>query len=185
MGRIVVSEFVSLDGVMEAPGGEPGYPHTGWTIPYHSADLVNDKLRETLDASVLLLGRRTYESFADAWPKRDGEFADKMNAMPKHVVTSAPDDLEWQNSTVLDGPVEKTVPRLRDSVDGDLLVVGSRTLVHALLRAGLVDELRLAVFPVVLGSGDRVFPESPEPIALELVDQRRFESGIAALTYRR
>lgn len=185
MGRIVVSEFVSLDGVMEAPGGEPGYPHTGWTIPYHDEGLVASKLAETLDSTALLLGRRTYESFADAWPHRDGDFADKMNAMPKHVVTSARTDLEWQNTTVLGGPVAESVPVLRDAVDGDLLVAGSRMLVHALLRAGLVDELRLMVFPLVLGSGARVFPESAEPIALDLAEQRRFESGVVELRYRR
>ncbi|MFD1811473.1 dihydrofolate reductase family protein [Rhodococcus gannanensis] len=185
MGRIVVSEFVSLDGVMEAPGGEPGYPHTGWTIPHHGPGLLAAKLRETLDAEALLLGRVTYESFAGAWPTRDGEFADKMNAMPKHVVTATATDLEWNNSRALAGPVEQSVPALRDGIDGELLVVGSRTLVHALLAADLVDELRLAVFPVVLGSGARVFPDSPDPIALELVDTRRLETGIVELTYRR
>ncbi|MGW4478293.1 dihydrofolate reductase family protein [Rhodococcus triatomae] len=185
MGRIVVSEFVSLDGVMEAPGGEPGYPHTGWTIPHHGPGLVGAKLRETLDAEALLLGRITYESFADAWPTRDGDFADKMNAMPKHVVTATATDLAWHNSRVLPGPVGLSVPELRDSVDGELLVVGSRTLVHALLAADLVDELRLAVFPVILGSGARVFPESSEPVTLDLVDTRRFETGIAELVYRR
>lgn len=185
MGKIVVTEFVSLDMVMEAPGGEPGYAHTGWVFPYQEGDQMKFKLDETLAADVLLLGRRTYESFAGAWPEREDDqgFADKMNEMPKYVVTSSTEPLEWNNSTALDGPIEESVPKLKEQIDGEILVAGSRTLVHALLLAGLVDELRLMVFPVILGSGGRVFPESADKIDLELKDDRRYESGVQVLTY--
>ena len=185
MGKIVVTEFVSLDMVMEAPGGEPGYAHTAWVFPYHEGDQMKFKLDETLAADVLLLGRRTYESFAGAWPEREDDqgFADKMNEMPKYVVTSSTEPLEWNNSTALDGPIEESVPKLKEQIDGEILVAGSRTLVHALLLAGLVDELRLMVFPVILGSGGRVFPESADKIVLELKDDRRYESGVQVLTY--
>lgn len=185
MGTIVVSEFVSLDMVMEAPGGEPGYAHSGWVFPYQDGDQMVYKLDETLAADALLLGRRTYESFAGAWPEReDGQgFARKMNTMPKYVVTSSAAPLEWNNSTALGGAPEESVRKLKADVDGEILVAGSRTLVHALLRAGLVDELRLMVFPVVLGSGARVFPDSAEKMSLELVDDRRYHSGVQVLTY--
>ncbi|PZS07276.1 MAG: pyrimidine reductase [Acidimicrobiales bacterium] len=185
MGRVIVTEFVSLDGVMEAPGGEPGYAHSGWTIPYHDPEQMKYKLDETQAAQVLLLGRKTYQGFAEAWPEHDDEagFAQKMNTMPKFVVTTTLTDLEWQNSTVLPGPIQTSIPRLREEIDGEILVHGSRTLVHSLLRNGLIDELRLMIFPVILGSGARIFPDSPDAIALELVDHRRYASGVAVLTY--
>jgi dihydrofolate reductase len=141
------------------------------------------KLQETLDADALLLGRITYEGFAAAWPGRGGPFADKMNAMPKHVVsTTLSGGLEWQNSSVIEGDVLEDVTRLKDSY-GTLLVAGSRTLVHTLLGAGLIDELRLMIFPVVLGSGARVFPESPEKTVLKLADTQAFPSGVVVHTY--
>lgn len=186
MGRVVVTEFVSLDGVMEAPGGEPGYPHTGWVGRVPQGEHFGYKLEEILEAEVHLLGRVTYESFAGAWPERTDEagFADKMNAMPKYVVSSTLDTLGWHNSHLLEGEAMEAVRGLRERIDGVILVAGSRTLVHALLGAGLVDELRLMVFPVILGSGKRVFPESPDALDLELVESRSFDTGVALLIYR-
>jgi dihydrofolate reductase len=187
MGRVVVTEFVSLDGVMEAPGGEPGYAHTGWVARHPDEGQFGYKLEEILDAEVHLLGRVTYESFAGAWPQRDDPqgFAAKMNAMPKYVVTSTlSEPLGWANSHVLQGDLTGAVTALRDGIEGDALVAGSRTLVHALLAAGLVDELRLMVFPVILGSGARVFPETSEPIGLELAETRTYGS-VVVLVYRR
>jgi dihydrofolate reductase len=187
MGRIVVTEFVSVDGVMEAPGGEPGYAHSGWTLDVEGDDHFAYKLEELMESDVLLLGRVTYESFAGAWPDRDDEagFAAKMNAMPKHVVSSTLDEVAWENSTLLEADVVESVRRLRADVDGMILVAGSRTLVHTLLQNDLVDELRLMVFPVVLGSGGRVFPRSERKLPLELADTRRYDSGVVVNVYRR
>ena len=159
-----MSEFVTLDGVMEAPGGEPSHPHTGWVIPFAGEEQEAYKLQEVLAAESLLLGRTTYEGFAAAWPTYDGVFADKMNAMPKHVVSSTLTDPVW-NSEVLTGPVVEAVSALKDGPGGPILVAGSAMLVHALIPAGLVDELRLMVFPVILGSGIRWYPESPTRVA--------------------
>jgi dihydrofolate reductase len=183
MRELVVSEFVTLDGVMEAPGGEPSHPHTGWVEPYGVPEVFEYKLEETLAAESLLLGRVTYESFASAWPAREGAFADKMNAMPKHVATSRPQELAW-NATSLGGDVPAAVRQLKDG-DGDpLLVAGSSTLVHALLRAGLVDELRLMVFPLSVGGGLRVFPDDRTKVELELSDLVRYSSGVLLQVYR-
>lgn len=186
MGRIVVTEFVSLDGVMEAPGGEAGYAHTGWVGRVPQGEHFGYKLEEILEAEVHLLGRVTYESFAGAWPQREDEagFADKMNAMPKYVVSSTLDTLEWNNSHLLEGDPIDAVRALRERIDGVVLIAGSRTLVHALLGEGLVDELRLMVFPVILGSGKRVFPDSPDALDLELVYSRTYDTGVALLIYR-
>jgi dihydrofolate reductase len=186
MGRVVVTEFVSLDGVMEAPGGEPGYEHSGWTFDVPGEDHLGYKLEETLAADALLIGRVTYESFAGAWPGRSDEagFADKMNRMPKYVVSSTLEDPEWENSTVIRGDLTEEVQRIKEEVDGDILVAGSRTLVHSLLEAGLVDELRLMVFPVMLGSGDRVYPEPRDKLPLELVDTRTYDSGVVVHAYQ-
>jgi dihydrofolate reductase len=184
MSQLIVSEFVTLDGVMEAPGGEPTHPHTGWVFDFMSPEQEQYKLRETLDAESLLLGRVTYEGFAEAWPPRGGEFADKMNAMPKHVAsTTLPDDLAWTNSSVIRN-VPDDVAALKRRDGGPILVAGSRTLVHALFEHGLIDELRLMIFPVVLGSGIKVFPESPDKTTLELVDTIAFPTGVVVHTYR-
>ena len=186
MGRVVVTEFVSLDGVMEAPGGEPGYAHSGWTMDVVGDDHFAYKLEETLEAEALLLGRVTYESFASAWPGRDDEagFAAKMNAMPKYVFSRTLDTLEWDNSTLLEGELPDEVARLKAEVDGIILVAGSRSVVHQLLENDLVDELRLMIFPVVLGSGARVYPESVRKLPLELGDSRTYESGVVVQVYR-
>src|SRR3954447_20363388 len=153
MGRIIVTEFVSLDGVIEAPGGGEDYKHGGWTFEIdRGAEGNKFKLDETLDADALLLGRVTYEGFAAAWPSRDDEFADKFNTMPKYVVSSTLDKPDWNNSTVLDGDLVDEVSKLRQGPDGDIAVHGSPQLVQALVEHDLVDELRLMVFPVVLGT---------------------------------
>src|SRR6187455_3730922 len=143
MGRIVVTEFVSLDGVVEAPGGGEGFVHDGWSFEFDRGDEGNRfKLEETMGSEALLLGRKTYEGFAAAWPSREGEFADKFNSMPKYVVSSTLESPEWSNTTVISGDLAQEVGRLKDSVDGDVVVHGSATLVQGLLEAGLVDELR-------------------------------------------
>jgi dihydrofolate reductase len=185
MGRLIVTEFVSLDGVMEAPGGEPGYAHAGWTFDFPDGGQYAYKLEEIRAAEVQLLGRVTYEGFAAAWPERSDEagFAEKMNSMPKYVVSTTLDDASWNNTTVLRSLDD--VRRLKSDIDGEILVAGSRTLVHALLEQDLVDELRLMVFPVILGSGRRVFPNRPDKQVFELADARTYDSGVALNIYRR
>jgi dihydrofolate reductase len=180
---LIVSEFISLDGVVEAPGGEPTHPHAGWTMPYGVPELFDYKLNETLEAQSLLLGRTTYEGFSRAWPERDGEFADKMNAMPKDVVTSTLTELAW-NSTVLNGEVPRAVASLKEGNGGPILVAGSATLVRALLAHGLVNELRLMVYPVMIGGGLTFFPDRSEKITLELTDLARYASGVVLEVYR-
>jgi dihydrofolate reductase len=142
------------------------------------------KLQEVLEAGAHLIGRVTYESFAGAWPERTGEFADKMNSMPKYVVTTTLDELEWDNSTPIKGDVAEEVTKLKQQDGGPILVAGSRTLVHTLMEHDLIDEYRLMVFPVVLGSGKRLFPESPDRTKLELVDTKTFDTGVQVHTYR-
>jgi dihydrofolate reductase len=187
MRKLIVTEFVSVDGVMEAPGGEPGYTHAGWTFDYPmEPDQMKVKLDETLEAEALLLGRVTYEGFAAAWPGRTDEagFADKMNAMPKYVVSSTLKDPEWANTTVLEGDVADSVASLKEQDGGDILVAGSRTLVHSLIEHDLVDVLRLMVFPVILGSGRRLFPDDlADKFPMELVDSKVFGNGVAVQTY--
>jgi dihydrofolate reductase len=184
MGKIVVTEFVSLDGVMEDPGGSEDFKYGGWTFEIERGeDGDKFKLDETMDAEALLLGRRTFEGFADAWPSREGEFADKFNNMPKYVVSSTLKDPDWNNSTVLDGDLAESVAKLRDEIDGDIVVPGSAQLVQALIEQGLVDELRLMVFPVVLGSGKRLFGETSDKRSLKLTDSKFVGDGVAILTY--
>jgi dihydrofolate reductase len=183
MRRIVVSEFVTLDGVMEAPGGEPGHPHSGWVFDFIGDEQLQYKLDEVLEAESLLIGRVTYESFAGAWPGRSGQFADKMNAMPKQVVSTTLQDPEWHNSAVIGSDVVGEIARLKQREGGPILVGGSRTLVHTLMEHDLVDEFRLMIFPVLLGSGRRLFPETPTKTTLRLVDTRPFSSGVVVHTY--
>ncbi len=183
MRTLIVTEFMTLDGVVEAPGGEPTHPHAGWTIPYGDAELFAYKLRETLEAESLLLGRITYQGFSAAWPQRDGDFADKMNAMPKHVATTTLHELGW-NATPLTGDVAAAVSDLKGGSGGPILVAGSATLVRTLLAHGLVDELRLMVFPVIVGGGLRIFPEQRDKVALELSHLERYESGVVLQVYR-
>jgi dihydrofolate reductase len=185
MGRIVVTEFVSLDGVMQAPGGED-FKYKGWSFDFDRGDDGDKyKLDEALDSEALLIGRVTYESFANAWPSRDGEFADKFNTMPKYVVSSTLKDPEWNNTTVLEGDVQKEVTDLKQRLDGDIYVHGSRRLVQELVENDLVDEIHLMVFPVVLGTGDRVFGETSDKKTMKLVDTKPVgPDGVLVLTYQ-
>jgi len=182
--KLIVSEFVTLDGVMEAPGGEEGHPHTGWVFDFMSPEQEQFKLEEVHESEALLLGRVTYEGFAAAWPARGGEFADKMNNMPKYVASTTLKDLDWNNSHLIHGDVADEVAKLKQKEGRPLLVAGSRTLVHTLMQHELVDEYRLMIFPVVLGSGKRLFPETRDKTMLELADTRTFGSGVSVLTYR-
>jgi dihydrofolate reductase len=173
MGRIVVSQFVTLDGVAEDPGGAEGFERGGWAFRYERGeDGDRFKLEEVMSSNALLLGRRTYEGFAEAWPSRTGEFADKFNSMPKYVVSGTLTDPEWTNTTVVGTDVESAAERVKREVEGDVLVNGSLGLVAALLERGLVDELRLMVFPTVLGAGKRLFVDTDGERALRLVESR-------------
>jgi dihydrofolate reductase len=184
MGRIVVTEFVSLDGVMEDPGGSEDFKHGGWSFEFSRGEEGDKfKLDEAMDADALLLGRKTYEGFADAWPSREGEFADKFNDMPKYVVSSTLGEPEWNNSTVLTGDLADEVGKVKEAHDGDVVVHGSAQLVQSLLDQDLVDELRLMVFPVVLGDGKRVFGETSEKKAMKLADSKTVGDGVAILIY--
>jgi dihydrofolate reductase len=186
MGRIVVTEFISLDGVIEAPGGGEDYKYGGWTFEIDRGDEGNRfKLDETMSSAALLLGRRTYEGFAAAWPGRDGEFADKFNTMPKYVVSSTLRDPEWSNSTVLSGDVVDEITKLKREQDGDIVVHGSAQLVQALIENDLVDELRLMVFPVVLGTGKRLFGETTDKKRLRLSSSTVVGDGVAIQVYTR
>jgi dihydrofolate reductase len=185
MARIVVTEFVSLDGVMEDPGGAEDFRHGGWAFEFSRGEEGDQfKLDETLASEALLLGRLTYEGFAAAWPSRDGEFADKFNSMPKYVVSSTLDSPDWTNTTVLNGDVDEEIAKLKDDQSGDIVVHGSAQLVQALLEDGLVDELRLMVFPVVLGSGKRLFGETSDKKPLRLVDSKTVGDGVSILVYQ-
>jgi dihydrofolate reductase len=188
MGKVVVTEFVSLDGVMEDPGGAEDFKHGGWTFEFDSGDEGNQfKLDETLEAEALLLGRVTYEGFAAAWPSMEDPvgFADKMNGMPKYVVSSTLENPEWNNSTVLKGDLGEEIGKLKQEIDGVILVGGSAQLAQSPVELDLVDELRLMVFPVVLGSGKRLFGESSDKLPLRLADSRTVGDGIVILTLER
>jgi dihydrofolate reductase len=183
MRKLIVTEFVSLDGVMQAPGGEAGYPHAGWVSPLFSDELGAYKEQEQLGAGVLVLGRKTYESFVGAWPEREGAMAEKINTMPKLVASTTLGSSDWHDTTVVASDLEAAVDALKRK-DGDpLLVAGSRSVVHALLDAGLVDEINLQVFPLLLGSGMTVFPQRPEPTKLELISSRPLQSGVTLESY--
>jgi dihydrofolate reductase len=187
MGRIVVTEFVSVDGVIEAPGGGENYEHAGWTFEIDRGDEGDKfKLDELIEAEAQLLGRVTYEGFAAAWPKMNDEagFAEKMNSMPKYVFSSTLETADWNNTTVLSGDFAAEIGKLKEEVDGVILVAGSATLVQGLIEHGLVDELRLMVFPVLLGSGKRLFGDHPDKEPLRLIDSKTVGGGIEVQTYQ-
>ncbi len=186
MARIVVTEFVSLDGVMEAPGGEPGFKYPGWTFEFDRGDDGNQfKLDETKQSDGLLIGRRTYESFAGAWPQREGEFAEMFNSMPKFVVSTTLKDPEWNNTTVLaSGDATAEVRKLKEDFEGELQVPGSQRLVQELIESDLVDQINLMVFPVILGTGRKVFDEKPERRDLRLKESKVVGDGVVVLMYR-
>ena len=186
MGKLVVTEFVSLDGVMQAPGGED-FKYPGWSFDFDRGEDGNRfKLQETLETDALLIGRVTYESFAGAWPSREGEFADKFNNMPKYVVSSTLEDPEWNNTTVVGGDAVAAASKLKQDVDGIVQVPGSLRLVQALIEADLVDELHLMVFPVVLGTGRRLFGETSERSDWRLTEAKPVgRDGVLVLIYER
>src|SRR6266498_3132179 len=185
MGRIVVTEFVSLDGVMEDPGGAENFRHGGWSFEISRGEEGDKfKLDEAFSSEALLLGRVTYQGFAEAWPAREGEFADKFNSMPKYVVSSTLDEPEWNNSTVLKGDVAEEVKKVRLEQDGDIVVHGSARLVQTLVEHDLVDEFRLMVFPVVLGTGKRLFGETSDKKPLQLVDSKVVGDGVVILIFQ-
>jgi dihydrofolate reductase len=185
MGRIVVSQFITLDGVIEDPGGSEGFERGGWVFQFdRGADGDDFKLREALASDALLLGRVTYEGFAEAWPSRAGDFADKFNGMRKYVVSTTLGEAEWHNTTVIDRDVVEEVSKLKQQPGGNILVNGSVQLVQALLAHGLVDELRLMVFPVVLGKGKRLFGEGTDVTRLRAAETRQVgPDGVLILTY--
>ena len=185
MRRIVVSEFVSLDGVIEDPGGAEGFDRGGWAFKFERGPEGDQfKLDEVMASDALLLGRVTYEGFADAWPSRSGEFADKFNNMPKYVVSSTLSDPDWTNTTVFGSDLAQAVAEVKQRHDGDIVVHGSAQLVQALLDQDLVDELRLMVFPVVLGSGKRLFGDTGDKKALQLADSTTVGDGVVILIHR-
>lgn len=187
MGKIVVTEFVSLDGVIEAPGGGEDYEHGGWTFEIERGQEGDQfKLDELVEADAQLLGRKTYEGFAAAWPQMEdvAGFADKMNGMPKYVYSTTLEHPTWENTTVLSGDFAEDIGKLKDEVDGVILVAGSATLVQGLVDNDLVDEIRLMVFPVVLGSGKRLFGASGKK-PMKLTDTKTVGAGVQILTYER
>jgi dihydrofolate reductase len=191
MGKIVATEFISLDGVIEDPGGSEDYVHGGWTFEIDRGEEGNlFKLGELEEAEAQLLGRITYEGFAAAWPEREGDphmgdFAKKMNKMPKYTYSTTLESAEWENTTVLSGDFATDIARVKEEVDGVILVAGSARLVQGLLAADLLDELRLMLFPVVLGGGKRLFADDGRKVPLSLADARTVGAGVQLLTYER
>ena len=187
MGKLVVTEFISLDGIIEDPGGSEGSEHGGWSFRHPAPDGEQFKGDELRDSDVQLLGRVTYEGFAAAWPAMEeatGDYGKKMNAMPKVVVSTTLTEPTWNNTTIISGNMADEVARLKAQYDGDILVQGSATLVQTLAKHGLVDEYRLMVHPVVLGTGKRLFSGSAAGTDLQLVDSRKVGPDVLLLVYR-
>jgi len=185
MGRLVVTEYISVDGVVEAPSGTESFERVGWTDDFSRGPEGDAfKFDETMGSDALLLGRVTYEAFAEVWPHFEGEFADKFNAMPKYVVSSTLEDPEWNNTTVLRGDPVTEVANLKERYDGDVVVHGSPQLAQTLIEHELVDELRLMVYPVVVGAGKRLFAGTSGTKRLQLVEAKTVGDGIHILVYR-
>jgi dihydrofolate reductase len=187
MGRIIVSENVSLDGVVQDPTGEEGFGRGGWFLQLGDKDRAawaRLELDEALGAAALLLGRGSDEWFGARWPSRSGEWADRLNSLPKYVVSSTLREPRWSNSTVLKGDVVTEVSRLREELDGDIVVYASTQLVHTLMEHDLVDELRLIIYPIVLGAGERLFGETTDRKPMRLINTQTVGDGLAFLTYR-
>jgi dihydrofolate reductase len=185
MGKIVISDNVTLDGVIQDPAGDEGFRVGGWVgLIKDSPQVTKLALDEALGAGALLLGRRSYEWFAARWPSRNGELADRINSLPKYVVSSTLQDPDWSNSTVLKGDVLNEVSKLKQELDGEIVVWASFRLVRTLMEHDLVDELRLKLFPVVLGAGERLFGETSDQKPMRLLDTQILEGGIAYLTYQ-
>jgi len=187
MRKVIVSEFVTLEGVMEDPGGAEKFKHGGWTWPYWNNEIGKFKLDELFASDALLLGRVTYQGFAAAWPSRTDKegFADRMNSLPKFVVSATLDKAEWNNSKLIRGNVAEEVSRLKQQPGQDILIAGSGALVRTLMRHDLIDEYRLLVYPVVVGSGKRLFEGLNERLNLKHISARTFSSGVVALCYQR
>ena len=186
MGRIVVTEFISVDGVIEDPGGSEDFKHSGWSFEINRGDEGDQfKYEETMGSEAMLLGRVTYEGFAEAWPPRTGDFADKFNDMPKYVVSSTLSDPDWTNTTVVNGDLDEAVSDIKGRHDGDIVVHGSARLARELLERDLVDELHLMVFPVVLGTGKRLFGDTTDKKLLKLSDSKVVGDGVAIMVYSR
>jgi dihydrofolate reductase len=186
MGKIVVSDNVSLDGVVQDPAGDEGFRVGGWVgLIKDRPELAKLALDEAVGTEALLLGRRSYEWFAARWPSRSGELADRLNSLPKYVVSSTLEDPAWNNSTILKGDVVDEVSKLKQELDGEIVVPGSFQLLRALMEHDLIDELRLKIFPVVLGAGKRLFGETSDKKPMRLVDTQTVEDGVAILTYER
>src|SRR5262245_10222437 len=184
MGKIVISENVSLDGVVQDPAGDEGFSRGGWVGQIAAREEVAKvALDEALGAEALLLGRRSYEWLAARWPSRSGELADRLNSLPKYVVSSTLEDPDWNNSTVLQGEVVKEVSKLKQELDREIVVAGSFKLLRTLMEHDLGDELRLKIFPVVLGAGERLFGETSDKKPMRLVHTQTLADGIAYLTY--
>jgi dihydrofolate reductase len=185
VGKIVVTEFMSVDGIIQAPGPDGStYKYAGWTSEFNRGEAGEKfKLNETLDSEALLLGRKTYESFAKAWPTFKGEFADKFNSMPKYVISSTLDLAEWNNTTILKGELVAEVSQLKQQVAGTIVVHGSSQLVQGLIEHDLVDELRLMVYPIILGNGKRLFGDTSDKKKLRLADSQVMGDGVIVLTY--
>lgn len=185
MGRIVVTEFISLDGVVEAPGGED-FKYPGWSFEFDRGEDGNKfKLDEAHEAEALLIGRTTYESFAGAWPEREGPFADKFNSMPKYVVSSTLTDPDWNNTSVITGDVVAEVRKLKEQMDGDIQVPGSIQLVRELIENDLVDEIHLMTFPVILGTGRRLFGDTTDKMTWKLAEAKTVGEGIPITIFHR
>jgi dihydrofolate reductase len=186
MGKIVISDNVSLDGVIQDPAGDEGFTRGGWVGRIAALpELAKVTLDEALRTEALLLGRRSYEWFAARWPSRTGELADRFNSLPKYVVSSTLEDPEWNNSTVLRGDPVNEASRLKQEVNGEINVPASFQLARTLIEHDLVDELRLKIFPVVLGAGERLFGETSDRKLMRLVDSQTLGDGVAILTYER
>ena len=186
MGKIVVSENVTLDGVIQDPAGDEGFRYGGWVgLISNNPQLGKLALDEALGQKAFLLGRRSYEWLAARWPSRSGELADRLNSLPKYIVSSTLEHPAWNNSTVLKGDVLTEVPALKQQIDGDIVVPGSIQLIYTLMEHDLVDELRLKIFPVVLGTGVRLFGETSDKKPMRLVSCRTIGQSLAYLVYER
>ena len=187
MGKIVVSENVSLDGVVEDPSGEQGFRHGGWFVQFMGQDWeawAEVELAEAQGAEALLLGRRSDEYFGTRSPSQSGEWVDRLNSLPKYVVSSTLEEPKWTNATVLRGEVVSEVSKLKEQIEGEIVVYASRPLVHTLMEHDLVDELRLTIYPVVLGAGERLFGETSDKVPLRLVASRTVGDSLPYVTYQ-